>query len=432
MNFVKRIDFYYVVTLLFLLVSANASFLSASDIAWFGVLIFMFLVGLEKRLFKLKDYRNFLVFSAVYVAFIVIRDMFINGLEFGYLLSDGFFLVKLVFFSYVFCCVLKDRAAEYLVKVMVHLTVFSLCLYALQLVGLGELIYKFSTAINLQSNNTIPGYTNFLFFTYHKNFHDLANCGFSWEPGAFGCFLIIGLLLNLFLNKFIFEQKSYILILGIISTIATTNYLALIIVLFLAYRYRKPKINLGAVLLIAVFAALVFFIPFLGSKIKDTYYEDIDDLTRLKFLEIFYRKNGMQIPLNRFSSMVYIYDTFNTKLILGVSNKYGDIVNKKFNINISNGIFDFLAKFGLVGLGYLTFKYSQLCIFFVKKVEYLIYCIAALMVVGFGEPVIVLPIILMFLFLPVKQTIGGRSNVNDKNETDEFSKYPELRKFAKQ
>jgi hypothetical protein len=434
MNLIKKIDIYYVVTFLFLIISANGSFLSASDIYWFAVLIFMVLVGLEKKLITIKYLSTFLIFSVVYLIFICLRDVVVNGLEFGYLLSDAFFLVKLLFFSYVFCLVLKDKAAFYLVKVMVHLTILSLLLYSIQLVGAGDLIYKFSTSLNLQSNNTVPGYTNFVLFTFHKNFHDFANSGFSWEPGAFGCFLVLGLMLNLFLNKFIFERKSIILIIGIITTLATTDYLALIIVLFLAYRYRLPKINLGAVLLIAVFIGLVIFVPFLGSKIKDTYYEDISDLDRLKYLEIFYRHNQMQIPLNRFSSMIYIYNSFNYKLLLGVSNKYGDIVNKAFNINISNGLFDFLAKFGLVGLAYLVYKYSRLCIVYVVKAEYLIYCIAVLLVIGFGEPILVLPFVLMFLFLPPKQVnlVGGGMQNDEGEEKEKFiSKYPELQKFAR-
>ena len=434
MNFIKKIDIYYIVTLLFLLISANASFLSASDFWWFAVLLIMLIVATNKKLLKVKELRVISLFSFIYIALVVVRDFFVNGLETPYLLSDAFFLVKLVYFSFLYCVILQEKAASYLVKVITHLTIISLFFFAFQLVGLSDLIYKFSTTLNLQSNNTVPGYTNFVIFTFHKNFHDYANSGFSWEPGAFGCFLIIALLFNLSLNKFIFDRRSIILIIGIISTLATTDYLALIIVLFLAYRYRVPKINFGAVILILVFIGLVIFIPFLGSKIKDTYYEDLDDLGRLKFLEKYYHHNQMQIPLNRFSSMVYIYQQFGTKLILGVSNKYGDIVNKAYDINISNGLFDFLAKFGLVGLVYLLYKYAKLFLKLVIKAEYVIYCMVVLLVIGFGEPVLVLPIVLMFMFLPEKQINIDKPAADEDNAAPDAvpassSKYAELRKF---
>ena len=398
----KKINIYYIVTLLFVLVSANASFLSASDLLWAAVIVFMFIVALQKKILTQKTVRTLVIFSLVYLLFVAVRDLLINALEIRFLVSDIVFLFKLIYLTYLYCILLKDKASAYLVDVITHLTVISFFFYLFQLVQ-GDTLYKFSTALNLQTNNTVPGYTNFLIFTFHKNFHDFANSGFSWEPGAFGCFLIIALLLNLFLKKFKFDSKSVVLIIGIATTAATTDYLALIVVLFLVYRYRVPKINLGAVILIMLFIGVVILIPFLGSKIKDTYYEDLDDLKRLKYLEVFYRHNKMQIPLNRFSSMVYIFNTFTAQLILGVSNKYDEIVNKAFNINISNGIFDFLPKFGLVGFIYLIYNYGRFCIQSVRKVEYLIYCILVLLVIGFGEPILVLPIVLMFIFLPAKQ-----------------------------
>jgi len=49
----------------------------------------------------------------------------------------------------------------------------------------------------------------------------------------------------------------------------------------------------------------------------------------------------------------------------------------------------------------------------VLKVEYVIYCILVLLVLGFGEPILSLPIILIFLFMEVDQkgfTKSGRIN----------------------
>ncbi|MGZ3755662.1 MAG: hypothetical protein ACXVJE_10610, partial [Mucilaginibacter sp.] len=289
MNFLEKIDIYYVVTLLFLLLAANSSILSANDICWFSIMGFMLIVAIGKQAFHIKDLKIIGLFTLVYVIFITVRDLAINNLELQFLLSDGFFLVKYIFLSFVFCTILKEKAAAYLVKVMVHLTIFSFFFFSLQLIGLDEYIYKYSTALNLTSDNTIPGYTNFIFFTFTKGFHDYSNSGFVWEPGSFGCFLIIALMLNLFLNKFVFEKKSYIMIVGILTTFSTTDYLALLIVLFLAYRVKVPKINWWTVLLLLVSAAIIIIVPILGEKISDTYYEDMDDLHRLKYLEIFYQ-----------------------------------------------------------------------------------------------------------------------------------------------
>jgi len=408
MNFLNKIDIYYIVTFLFLILAANSSFVSANEICWFSIMGFMLIVAIGKSSLSIKELRRIGLFTLVYVVTIALRDFLINNLDTPFLLSDGYFLVKYIYLSYLFCVILKERAAAYLVRVMVHLTIVSFFFFAMQLVGLDDYIYKYSTALNLVSDNTIPGYTNFIIFTFTKGFHDYSNSGFVWEPGSFGCFLIVGLILNLFLNKFTFDKKTNILIFGIITTFSTTDYLALLVIFFLIYRYKVPNFSWWSVLFLLVGAAIIILVPILGDKISDTYYEDMDDLHRLKYLEIFYQHKHMQIPLNRFSSMVYIYDTFKEHLILGMSNKYNVILNRAYNINISNGVFDFLAKFGLIGMAFLLYKFGLYCFESLKKWEYVFYCIVALLTIGFGEPVLTLPIVLIFLFLPVNQLPFGK------------------------
>ena len=403
MNFFKKIDIYYIITLLFLLLSANASFFSSSEVCWFATLLFMTIVALSKKLVTIKELRFFGIFAFIYLLFVSFRDVAINGLGSVFIISDATFLFKFVFISFAFCTITKEKAAAYLIMVISHLTVLSFFLYAIQLVGLGDYMFNYSKMLNFKADVDFPDYTNFLFFTYIKGHHAYRNSGFVWEPGAFGCFLIVTLMLNLFLKNFRFDRNSNIMIIGILTTLSTTNYLALLILLFCVYRIRIPRINIWIIFLI-VAAGLVFvYIPILGDKISGTYYEDLDDLRRMKTLEIFYKHNDMQIPLNRFASMIYVYQSFTWKLILGVSNKYDVILNSKFNVNISNGVFDFVAKFGLIGLGYLIYRFGKFCMTYVAKVEYLIYCILTLLSICFGEPIMFLPIILMFIFLQLKQ-----------------------------
>ena len=53
------------------------------------------------------------------------------------------------------------------------------------------------------------------------------NCGFTWEPGGFACFLILAIIINLASNKFKIRNKSLmILILSLITTFSTTGYMA--------------------------------------------------------------------------------------------------------------------------------------------------------------------------------------------------------------
>ncbi|HAF76638.1 MAG TPA: hypothetical protein DCG42_04885, partial [Maribacter sp.] len=72
----------------------------------------------------------------------------------------------------------------------------------------------------------------------------------------------------------------------------------------------------------------------------------------------------------------------------------------EFNVNISNGIMDFITKFGLLGLMVLLYRYGKLCRAYLRKTEYVCYSILILLILSFGEPILMLPICVIFIFLP--------------------------------
>jgi hypothetical protein len=406
MKFLKKIDIYYIVTLLFLLITASANFLSASDMGWFLVIFFILIVAMVKKSLKTRDLKTIALFSIAYLVFVGVRDVFINNLDLEFLTSDILFLFKYIFLTFIFCVTLKEKAISYMVKVTIHLCILSLFFYFFQIVGLGDYLYKYFNAINLPNNIGNPDYTNILFFSYTRGSHEFRNCGFFWEPGSFACFLIIVLLFNLFLNKFKYDRSTYILIITLITTISTTGYLAILFIFFMSYRYRVPKANIWVLILIPLSLVIIINTPNLGDKITKTFEEDMKESRphQLKINEHYNQHQKRQTPLNRFSSMVVIYNKFGTDLILGVSNKYSVILNETDDVNISNGIFDFLAKFGLIGFILLMYKYSRFCRVYVVRWELLMYCIFIFLIICTGEPIVFLPFMLAFLFLYLEQS----------------------------
>ena len=362
-------------------------------------MVLMVMYALTKKVIAKKDLKLLGITMVVYLAYVIIRDMLVIGLESDYILSDIIFFFKYIVLSFLYCVLLREHAIDSIIKVTIHLTIISLFFYFFQIVGFADVIYNFSNSLNLPKANGIPGYTNFIIFSFTKGRHDIRNSGFVWEPGAFGCFLIIVLLFNFFRNKFTFDKNAIILIIAIITTMSTTNYFALGLLLFLAYRYRVPKMNFAVLLIIPAFIILVMTVPFLGDKIAAIYVDDMNDLNHLKTIRAY--SHGDEIPLNRFASMVYLYDNLGANLILGLSNKYDQYINEKgFIVNISNGIFDFLAKFGILGLVYLIYGYVKFCKNFLEKNEFIIYSVLVLLLIGFGEPIMFLPLVLIFIFLP--------------------------------
>ncbi len=235
---------------------------------------------------------------------------------------------------------------------MGHLAVISLILYPIQLVDnqLVNDIGKIFDLVGLGSHSLIGGYNNYLFFTDY-DIHNTRNCGFSWEPGAYACILSVTLIFDLLQNNFKLRRPTYIIILALITTISTTGYLMLFLIVILKF-FRSTKTKAKFVYLIPLLIVLgIAFLntPVLYSKILEVYKSDKINSANYDDLQTYYDQENKTIPLNRFASMVQIVLAFKYQLILGVSNKYDVILAKKYNFNISNGIADFLARLGVFG-----------------------------------------------------------------------------------
>jgi hypothetical protein len=88
-----------------------------------------------------------------------------------------------------------------------------------------------------------------------------------------------------------------------------------------------------------------------------------------------------------------------------------------YPVNISNGIFDFFAKFGIIGFIYLLYHYIRFCQPYVIRPVNVIYCILILLGLSFGEPILFLPFILIFLFLRKAQTTIGFKEKEKQKES---------------
>ena len=401
MNFLKKIDILYVATLFFLLLASLSNFIAFNNIYWGIDILFTLAIAITRKTIGKKEITYILVFFAVYIVFVSVRDILINNLQLPFLISDLLYLGKFILLSYVFVVTLKEQTVHYLILVTVHLTILSFVLFILQIIGFEQDIYNLAIQLNLPTNSLMAeGYANLILFSVTVGLHDYRNSGFLWEPGSFGCFLVIMLLLNFLLNKFKFDRKSIILLIGVLTTFSTTDYLALLVLLFAVYRQRISKVNFWILLALPVVIFLIVTVPFLGDKVVHLYTADADDLKKMNVLEKYYHKHHQQVPLGRFSSMDYISETFGGQLILGYSNKYDAYLNQKTDVNISNGVFDFMARFGLVSLVYLFYCFIQYCYGFIRRTEILIYLGVVLFLLSFGEPILSLPICLIFLFLP--------------------------------
>jgi hypothetical protein len=135
------------------------------------------------------------------------------------------------------------------------------------------------------------------------------------------------------------------------------------------------------------------------DKIVQIYDHDLKDIDDMQNLSRFYLRAGRVLPLNRFGSVIYLYRLFDIKLIWGVCNDYKGSQPTLFNVSLSNGLIDFIAKFGLIGIVYFIRCYIKLIKRFVWRNELAVYGVLVLLIVSFGEPILIFPQCLAFLFL---------------------------------
>src|SRR5471030_1317975 len=103
--------------------------------------------------------------------------------------------------------------------------------------------------------------------------------------------------------------------------------------------------------------------------------------------------------------MFYLYQLFGINLLWGISNNYSDSVPTLKSINISNGVFETMAQFGLVSLAYLLNRAYALCKKFTGSIEISLYCIMVIIVLGFSEPIFSMSFTLSFFFYIIIQRL---------------------------
>jgi len=388
----------YLLSFVFMLISSKGNFTSYFDIFFYIVDAIMLYYGFSKRIFKLTDLKMFFNFAVIYLIFMVFRFYILNHLAFHFLLSDINFLIQRCIFAFLFCAVMRENTLYYMAKVTRDLAYMSIFFFFLQIVNpvsvefIGKLI-----ALPPRLGN--PGYSNFLLFTFDTSQHPHRNCGFSWEPGAYGCFLDLGLLIYLLVNGFKFNRDVVIYAVAIATTQSTTTYIGFLIIILLYARVNGLKTSTMLLVLVPGLVVAAVTLPFMFEKIGQIWENDQTIIYKIEELSDWYLHNGGELPLNRFGSLIYVWRQFHWSLIWGVSNGYQDATKLAGMLNLSNGDADYLAKFGAVGLVYIVHRYLLVIKKFLYKAEYQFYAALLLLALGFGEPMLTFTSTLCFIFL---------------------------------
>jgi hypothetical protein len=259
----------------------------------FYIITFIFLCFCGNPLFFQGDVGKllFVCFSVLFIA-AIIKDLPVEALKVSFfqflkislivflLCYFQFFSLGFVSFPGVFVLLLKVLLGMFVLVFFQHNNLSFYHLYIktisfLVIISLPFFILNYFTDFGIPLDN--PNIKSLLFYTsYDFSFEEIRNSGMFWEPGAFAGYLNFGLLFMALQNKkFVvgdYKKEAFWIIVGIITTMSTTGYivLAMILLLSIVQYYRRGKFILLPLLISAAYYAY-FRVDFLNEKIEKQY-----------------------------------------------------------------------------------------------------------------------------------------------------------------
>ena len=177
------------------------------------------------------------------------------------------------------------------------------------------------------------------------------NLGFTWEPGRFACWILLGMYFNLVRNKFNIRNKHFcILFFSLLTTLSTTGYSLLVVLILFVLMNKKSKLSK----VIIVLCVVLVFPTVWGLSIMSDKIEGLLDLDAgLGSIEYHSVEDGMAIVCpQRFTGIYVSFMNFVNDIFLGfnqLSNSYVSAVLYKHSVIVapSEGIIGILAKYGI-------------------------------------------------------------------------------------
>jgi len=333
----KKELFNYLLTFLVLALS-SISFFSYKQMTFAVMLIFSYILFLKKR--KKFD-KDFIIFIFI-LSFIIVSQV-IQFSFFSLWTTIGTFTRFIL--PYFLIKIIGRDFDKYFVNLMYFFSIISFIFYfpALIFPQLITVYFSIANILKIDFANA-PIYQNFIIFTAeHFISGFLRNSGFTWEPAAFAGFLNIAILLNTFINKTLINKKNIIFIIAIITTISTAGYITLAfwVIMYSFFFYKKKSKIIIIPIIVFIVSTAYIKLDFLGEKIN---YQ----------MEIAEGNTTIERNRGRFGSgLVDFYDLLEHPVTgrgRNMQTRYKHLNSlSMIEKHRTNGTFDFMVKYGLLG-----------------------------------------------------------------------------------
>lgn len=211
---------------------------------------------------------------------------------------------------------------------------------------------------NILRSIAFPPYTDNIDFTIgvfgrpNGEEHLHRNNGFAWEPGRFASIIVLTMLINLFRNKFRFNNRNFwILMAGLISTFSTTGFMAFAVcIIGISLNYKKSgMLKWTKYIIVGGFVMFLITSPFMYEKIILTSDSDkwLDEAGATRRAE-----KGIEYTPQRLEGLFLEFlNVLDSPLIgYGENSDLSYVIRELFpfvELHLSNGIFKIASRLGI-------------------------------------------------------------------------------------
>lgn len=305
---------------------------------------------------KVSISREFILSLLVFIVYWILASIVNQYLSFGFL---SYWLITLTI-SFVVCKSYGLKYLCYFETIVFHLSVISLILWAAYLVMpnvIWDFCKRFQFSESFEGSTEVVNIIVFSLLDYDYSMSTLhlfyRNSGFSFEPGAYSCFLCLAIACNIIRNKGLKIKGNIPMIFflaSLFSTESTTGGITLILMMaFWMLSNAKSARNYVYLIVLIPLAIWIFNQDFVGEKLTN----ELDASQQMSY------SAGGEGGTGRIMSFLLLFEEFKERPIFGLA---GDpntlLLAHDYGYSVHSGIGELLSQFGAL----MAFAFIVLCV----------------------------------------------------------------------
>jgi hypothetical protein len=274
---IQRATNYFIVIFCIAIISPFFSLLQKQMVL--GFLAFVFFIGWRRGV-RLFEYKIFLLIVFVY-GLIFIQNLLYKGMSY----SSLYIPLKIFYLPYLIYRMLGIRFLLYLQQIILIIAFYTFPIWLLQcfVSSFDGLLQGLIVKVLPYSWGVVP--RSLLFYTaawgegvFNQTLGIYRNSGAFHEPGAYGVFLVLAIVINIYVTGKLYNKRNFFLMIALLSTLSTTAYIVLFVLLLadIISRNLNPAVKVISVLFFIYSGFQVYQSgDFLQEKVNNQFEDQI-------------------------------------------------------------------------------------------------------------------------------------------------------------